>query len=109
MFNEGKKLVDCCTLIADCNIKVPNYGQSEKNYKFSYTYNVAIEDIEEAKKFIAATFEYFNQPCSRVYIAGFAVLTKNSIWTKERIVEQVKNDTTRINTILSDMQPVKVK
>ena len=109
MFEERQNLIDCCILIADCIVPSPDYEKTGGVYKFSYTYSVPKEKIEEAQKFIATTFEHFKLPCSRVYISGFAILTRNSIWNKERIVEQIQRETEKINMILHDISNVKTK
>ena len=106
MFDENEKF-DCCTLVADCKRPKSNYLENGESYTFSYHYNVPIESIEEAKRFIEETFKYFGQPCFRVYISGFAIQSKSSIWTKERIVNQIKMDTEKNNILLQEKRRVR--
>ena len=106
MFDENQKF-DCCTLVADCIKPKNDYSETGNAYTFSYHYNVPVEKIEESKKFIEETFKFFGQPCSRVYISGFAIQSKSSIWTKERIVNQIKMDTEKINVLLQEKRKIK--
>ena len=107
MFDENRKLIDCCILVADCVKPRSDYEKTGGAYTFSYNYSVPIEKIEEAKKFIEETFKYFGQPCSRVYISGFAIQTESSIWTKKRIVEQVKMEAEKINILLQESRNIR--
>ena len=109
MFEERGRLVDCCILIADSIKQSPDYESTGTSYRFSRSYTVPVQEIEEFKKFIAATYDYFNQLCSRVYISGFSIETSSSVWTKERIAQEIKAETDRINLILNSKQSTKVK
>lgn len=102
MFDENKKLIDCCILTADCVRPKNDYKETGGAYTFSYNYSVPVDKIEEIKTFIEETFKYFDQPCSRVYISGFAIQSESSVWTKERIVRQVKMDTEKMNILLQE-------
>lgn len=109
MFNERRELIDCCILTADCVIPRADYEKTGSTYTFSYNYSIPVNKIEEIQTFIRETFKYFGQPCSRVYISGFANLSESSIWTKERIVNQVKMDTEKINILLQEKRTAKAR
>ena len=81
---------DCCILVADVIIN---------DLKLSYSYSVPIEKIEEFKQNINNIFNYFGNSCLRVYISGFIITTPGFIYTKEKIIEQVQSETTRIKQI----------
>ena len=96
ILDENK--VSCCTLIADCIMP----SKKEEGYRFSYAYNVPAKQAAEYMNFINETFAYFGQPCSRVYVSGFVLSTRSSVWDKERIVSQVKMITERNNTLINE-------
>ena len=99
ILDNNQDLLDCCILKADCVTPRNSYEKNGATFNFGYHYTVPIEKIDELQKFIKATFEYFGLPCSRVYITGFAVVSKNSTWTKERIVAQIKHEVEKINAL----------
>ena len=86
--NEEK--VECCILVADVIIN---------ELKLSYSYSIPIDEIEEIKQSIPSIFNYFGNLCLRVYISGFIITTSGFIYNKEKIIEQVQRETTRLNNI----------
>ncbi len=95
--------VDCCVIKAEV---FSDSNRINSKDSFGYVYNVPVAKIEEARRFIKATFEYFGIPCSRVYISGFAIVSENSLWNKERIVEQVNREAKKIKALFEEKHNV---
>ena len=83
--NYDHNLIDCAVIKVDSVRKSATYEQDGSALTFGYNYTVRKEDIEPTMKFIKDLFTELNIPCSRVYISGFACLTEDYIWTKQRI------------------------
>jgi len=58
-------------------------------------FNVRIKDIENTMIFIKKVYEEFKIPYSRIYLSGFALLSESFIWTKQKIVSVLTNNTNR--------------
>ena len=100
ILNEDK--VSCCTIIADCTMhNTPR--------KSSYVYNVPFEETYEYMNFINETFAYFEQPCERIYISGFIITTKSSVWDKERIFTQIKMVTDQKNALIEERRKNRIR
>ena len=76
---EKSNKVECCVLIADVN--------DETHY-----YNIPKQKIEESIKIIEIGFNKLNNPCSRVYIAGFNLINENDVLTKDKLIERLAYD-----------------
>ena len=63
----------------------------------SYSFNVAIPDIETGMKTIMETYEFLNCNCKRVYIAGFAITSKGTNLTTEGLIDRVIFSTEMMN------------
>ncbi len=76
---EKSNKVECCVLIADVN--------NEPHY-----YNIPKQKIEESIKIIEIGFNNLNNPCSRIYIAGFNLINENDVLTKDKLIERLAYD-----------------
>ena len=88
-------LVDCAVIKVDVIKNNPLYEQNNNSFAYGYSYSVRIKDIEKATKFIKACYDEYGIPYSRIYLSGFKLLNESSIWTKERIVNSIRSETTR--------------
>lgn len=75
--HEGS--VASCVLIADVD------GSS------TY-FNVPVKDIEMSKNVIQASYDYFGEACTRVYIGGFVLVDQSTNLSREKIFERVAFD-----------------
>ena len=94
--SNNHNLIDCAIIKVDSTRMSNSYLQDGSANTYGYNYTVRVEDIEQTMKFIKEVFKEFNMPCSRIYLSGFACLTEDYIWTKQRIVNQVKNESIRL-------------
>ena len=73
-YKEGQE--QSCVLVAETN---------EAHVRF----NVAPANIEKGIKVIKAAYEYLGNPCNKVYISGFTLVSKNTNLTKEGIINRI--------------------
>ena len=92
-------LIDCAIIKVDITKKSPTYEQDGSALRYGFSYSVPIQDIEETMKFLKVAYEEVGLPYSRIYLSGFALLTQSSIWSKERIIESLRNQYYRINNL----------
>ena len=55
----------------------------------NHYFNVALPDIEIGMKTIRATYEKIDRKCSKVYIGGFTLVSRNTNLSKKGLVERV--------------------
>ena len=84
MGKEKSNKVECCVLVADVNDS-------------TYYYNIPKLKIEESMNVITVGFNKLNNPCSRVYIAGFTLISEDDVLTKERLIERLAYQTNASN------------
>ena len=68
--------VESCVLVAEVN------GSS-------YYYNVDPANIESGIKTIVAAYDTFDEMCSRVYISGFNLVSRDTNLSKEELIKRV--------------------
>ena len=90
-------LIDCAIIKVDSVSKNDSYEQDGSAVNYGYNYAVRIKDIEGTIKYIRTLFDSINLPCSRIYLSGFAGLSDDFIWTKNRITEHAINEANRRN------------
>ena len=81
----NRNLIDCAIIKVDSVRKSATYEEDGSALTFGYNYTVRKEDIEPTMKFVKELFNELGIPGSRIYISGFACLTEDYIWTKQRI------------------------
>ncbi len=57
---------------------------------FIHYYNVAVPEIEKGMKAIKASYDFFHKTCSRIYIAGFTLVSEGSNLSVEAISDKVE-------------------
>ena len=81
MNSDRTDLISCAIIKMDIFKNEVNYGRS---------FNVLYDEIEDIIKLIKKASIDLNIPISRVYISGFALVSKNEIWTKDIIKDFFK-------------------
>ena len=76
MLNNKNSNIESCILVAEVN-------------GYSYHYNVAIPEIESSIKTIVVTYDELEQPISRVYIAGFNLVSEGTNLSKEKFYNSI--------------------
>ncbi len=100
-------LIDCAVIKVDIAKNNPSYEQNSNSFTFGYIYSVRISDIEETIKFIKACYDEFGIPYSRIYLSGFKLINESSIWTKQKIVNSIKNEVIRVKANEQNLNVIK--
>ena len=95
MVNRG--LIDCAIIKVETSVRNDDYNKKDNTLNQGYNYTVRMENLDKTMLFIQETFNEYNLPCVRIYPTGFACVPESFIWTKQKIVEQVKNEVNRLN------------
>lgn len=87
-----KKLIKCSRIGVDCVANDPVDIRCGGPEYLGFDFNVKEEETEEMKKFIAVTLETLEVPLANLYVSGTKEVEEKDVWTKERIVQAVKDD-----------------
>ena len=86
------KTVKCTRIGVDC---VPNDPVDIRcggpNY-LGFDFNVEKNKVDKMKKFIIVTLDEFGIPLASMYSSGEFDMAEEEVWTKERIVKEIKKD-----------------
>lgn len=69
-----------------------NNSNDESIVNYGRAFNIDPMEIEDIMKAIRLTCEEYDILLSRIYISGFGLVSKNDLWSKEKIVNYLKND-----------------
>ena len=87
-----KKLIHCTRIGVDCVANDPVDDRCDEPEYFGFDFNVKKEQTEEMKKFIFEKLNSFDVPVAAIYSCGEIDLGKENVWTKERIVEAIREE-----------------
>lgn len=89
---NNNNFVTCSRICVDCVANDPvDIRCGGPNY-LGFDFHVREEVTEEMQKFIAIALETFDVPLTRMHVSGEWILTEKDVWTKERIIEEIKKD-----------------
>lgn len=91
---SNNKLIRCSQISVDCVANDPVDIRCGGPEYLGFDFNVREEQTEEMKKFITLTLESLEVPLTYMYVCGKKELSEKDVWTKERIVEEIKKDAT---------------
>ncbi len=89
---EEEKNILCTCLGVDCVANDPVDINCGGPGYLGFDFSVPKEQTKEMANFIAETLNSFNIPLERIYRNGEKELKKEQVWTKERIVEEIKKE-----------------
>ena len=96
----GNKDVECAYINVSIIGKSSSYEQNGSAYNYQYKLTVRKEDTEKAIEIVVLTLQKYGihclrsairqipTPCSIAYVAGMDWVTKDSIWSEDRIIEE---------------------
>ncbi len=96
----GNKDVECAYINVSVIGKSSSYEQNGSAYNYQYKLIVRKEDTEKAIEIVVLTLQKYGihclrsairqipTPCSIAYVAGMDWVTKDSIWSEDRIIEE---------------------
>ena len=88
------KLIKCSRLSVDCVVNDPVDIRCGGPEYLGFDFNVKENETEEMKKFIEMTLETFGIPLINLYHSKTNLIEEKYVWTKEKIVEEIKKDET---------------
>lgn len=88
----SNKLIKCSRLSIDCVVNDPVDIRCGGPEYLGFDFNVKEEETEEMKKFIEMTLETFGIPLINLYTSKTNLIEEKYVWTKEKIVEEIKKD-----------------
>lgn len=88
------KLIKCSRLSVDCVVNDPVDIRCGGPEYLGFDFNVKEDETEEMKKFIEMTLETFGIPLINLYHSKTNLIEEKYVWTKEKIVEEIKKDET---------------
>ena len=87
MESSGKE--ECGIIKVDIVRKSPTYEITGNVDYYGCDFTVLKKDIENATKLIKDSFSLLGVPCTRIYLSGYTLLTKNYACTEDRILDKV--------------------
>ena len=88
------KLIKCSRISVDCVVNDPVDIRCGGPEYLGFDFNVKEDETEEMKKFIEMTLETFGIPLINLYHSKTNLIEEKYVWTKEKIVEEIKKDET---------------
>lgn len=88
----NNNVIECSKIAVDCVSNDPVDIRSGGPYYLGFDFFVKTQELEEMKKFIAATLESFEVPLVNMYFDGTYNLNENKVWDKKRIVESIQKE-----------------
>ena len=88
----SNKLIKCSRLSIDCVVNDPVDIRCGGPEYLGFDFNVKEEETEEMKKIIEMTLKTFGNPLINLYTSKTNLIEEKYVWTKEKIVEEIKKD-----------------
>ena len=88
MYNNN--LIRCSQISVDCVLNDPVDIRCGGPEYLGFDFFVNEEKAQEMIKFITLAIENFNIPLVNIYVANTYNLNHKEIWTKERIIKDIK-------------------
>ena len=95
---SNNNLINCLKICVDCVANDPVDIRCGGPEYLGFDFNVREEETEKMKRFIALTLETFEVPLTNMYISEKICLEEKDVWTKERIVETIKKDSSYLKS-----------
>lgn len=89
---KNDNLIKCSQIGVNCVANDPVDIRCGGPAYLGFDFNVRVEQTQEMLKFITVTLESFEVPLVNIYVSGTINLSEKDVWTKERIVEEIKNE-----------------
>ncbi len=86
------KLIECSKICVDCVNNDPVDIRCSGPHYLGFDFFVRAEQTTEMQKFIVMTLNSLKVPLINIYVSGKELLSEKNIWTKERIVQAIKDD-----------------
>lgn len=80
-------------------IKVEKEENTKGVLKDGPRFKVPYQDILKTIEFIKMTLKDFEMENYKIYISGFEIISKNSVWTKQDIVRVLLSEKSRTNKV----------
>lgn len=82
----------CAKIAVDCTKNDPVDYRAGGPEWLGFDFFVKSQDTEDMIEYISSVLSQLNIPENEIYIKGFVSLPESSVWTKERILEEIKKD-----------------
>lgn len=89
---NNNNLVNCSKICVECAANDPVDIRCGGPYYLGFDFFVKEEQTEDMIKFIFITLKTLEVPLIRMYVDRRTTLSEENIWTKERIVEEIKKE-----------------
>lgn len=89
---SNNTLINCSKICVNCVANDPVDIRCGGPEYLGFDFSVKEEETDEIKKFIVLTLESLEIPLTKIYVGEKTTLTEKDVWTKERIVEEIKKD-----------------
>ena len=87
-----EKIIHCTKISVDCVVNDPVDVRCGGPEYLGFDFSVKKDEAEEMKKFIVEALNSFGVPLSAIYNHGEYGLSAERVWTKERIIEEIRKD-----------------
>lgn len=89
---SNDNLIRCSHISVDCVANDPVDIRCGGPKYLGFDFYVREEQTQEMQEFVAATLESFEVPSINLYISGTNYLSKKDVWTKESIVNEIREN-----------------